>query len=123
MAKEAAKVSNVQRLKFLSNREDLQHISSTNFLRLIEFVQARECEEIRRISCILNPSHLEFTAMCSHDGKDAQNYYFHLQKAVEQGFVTDPCMGTEDLFAILDKIPDPPAGCEPHPKPAECRVL
>jgi len=56
--------------------------------------------------------------VCSHDGKDGQDYYFRLQVAVERDFVTNPCMGIKDLFEILDGLPDPPAGCKPLPNPS-----
>ena len=119
MVREAAEASSVRRLAWLDDRDDLELISSTDFFRLVEFVQTREYEGIQRISTILDPSHLAYTATCSHNGKDAQDYYFRLQKAVEQAFVEDPGIGTKDLIWILDKVADPPAGCEPQPRPAE----
>lgn len=41
VVKEAAEVSGVRHLSRLGNCEDLQHISSTDLFRLVEFIQAK----------------------------------------------------------------------------------
>ena len=114
VAKEAARLSSLQRLSCLDDREDLQYISSTEFFRLFEFVQTREHEGMRKISDLLDPYSLNPPAKCFlHGRKDPENYYLRLLSAVQEAFVADPCIGIKDLFVVLNKIPDPPVGCEP----------
>ena len=118
-AKQAAKLTKTGDLIHLGDCEDLQHVSSTDLFRLVQFVQEREKDGLYEIQVSLGPSSLDDPgADCFHDGEDAQDYYFHLEKGVEDAFVADPCVGFKDLFAVLDSIPDPPPGCKPHPRSA-----
>ena len=118
MAKEAAKRSNKDGLSRLNNREDIQHVSSTDLYRLVQFVLVRESDGLSAIQTVFDPSLLEDFAHCSHCEDDAQDYYLRLQKAVQEAFVKNPCMGAEDLSSVLDGIPDPPLGCDPPPRSA-----
>ena len=113
VAKEAAKVSSSSSFSYLNNREDIRHVSSTDLYRLFQFVQTRERNGLITIWAILHPLFLEESAKCSHKEEDAKGYYFRLQKAVEQTFLYDPCVGAKGLSAVLDKVPDPPRGCDP----------
>lgn len=117
--KEAARVSTTRSLTYARNPEDVQQISSADLLRLVQFVITRESEGLSRIAEILDQPYLEDITKCSHSGEDAQDYYFHLEKEVGRAFVDDPCIGSRDLFALLDRINDPPTGCDPPPKSAE----
>lgn len=118
VAKEAAKVSNTESLTSSRNREDVQHISSTDLFRLVQFILTREQKGLGWIQAVLDQPYLENSTRCLH-GETAQDYYFRLEKAVEEAFVRDPCVESKDLFAVLDRIPDPPAGCDPPPKSGE----
>ena len=119
VAKEAAKVSSTASLSRLGNREDIRHVSSTDLFRLVQFVLKRESEGLQTIRQVIDPLTLEDIADCLHCGDNAQDYYFRLQKAVEGAFVQNPCVGAGDLLAVLDRVPDPPPGCDPHPKSAD----
>lgn len=114
--KQAAKLMTSNGFLCFRNREDIQLISSTDLFRLVQFVQERECDGRIRIESHLDPLYLENITSCEHGEKDAQDYYSHLEKEVERAFVTDPCVGSKDLFAVLDRIPDPPPGCDPLPR-------
>ena len=121
VAREAAGALNPRDLEYLNDRgrEDLQYVSSTSLFQLVQFTLARERQGLSTIRAALDQSWLEDSTVCSHHGKDAQDYYFHLQKAVEDAFITNPRVGSKDLFAVLDMVPDPPPGCDPLPKPAD----
>jgi len=114
--KQAAKLMTSSGFLYLSDPGDIQLISSTDLFRLVQFVQEREYDGRIRIESHLDPLYLENTTSCEHCEKDAQDYYYYLEKEVERAFVTDPCVGSKDLFAVLDRIPDPPPGCDPLPR-------
>ena len=57
---------------------------------------------------------LDDKADCDH-GEVGKVFYFCLEKAVEKAFVENPCVESKDLWAVLDKVPDPPLGCGPSP--------
>jgi hypothetical protein len=105
-------------LIYYENHKYVQHISSTDLLRLVDFILTRENEGLYRIQAILNQPHLLDSSSCTH-GETAQDYYFHLEKEVEKTFVGSPCVGFKDLFEILDRITDPPIGCDPPPESGE----
>ena len=113
LVKEAAKVSTKWSLSHLSNQEELRHVSSTDLFRLNQFVLARERDGLARIRAILEPTWLEDSVDCPHNGEDVQGYYSLLGREVEEVFVEDPCVGVKDLSVVLDEIPDPPPGCDP----------
>jgi len=71
-----------------------------------------------KIGNLLGPWHLGKGADCGHwdSGRD---FYFRLQKAVEDAFADNPCIESKDLFAVLDKVPNPPPGCRPPLNSAE----
>ena len=118
VAKAAAKRSCKDDLSYLNNLVDIQHVSSTDLYRLVQFVLTRERDGFIIIRNTLNPSLLE-DYKCPHNGKEAQDYYCRLQRAVEEAFVGDPCVGAKDLSEVLDRIPDPPFGCDPPPESAD----
>lgn len=119
MAKEAAKATCKWDLIHPSNREEVGHTSSAELYRLVQFVLTRERDGLSRIRAELDPLFLEDFVDCSHNEEDAQDYYFHLMKAVEEEFVNNPCVGANDLLAVLDMVPDPPLCCDPLPKSAD----
>ena len=121
VAKEAARVSRTQDLRYLDEqgREDLRHISSASLFQLVQFVHTREQDGLSTIRENLSQLTLWDSTKCLHDGHDTQDYYFYLQKAVEEAFIDDPHVGSKDLFALLDKVPDPPRGCSPPRRSAE----
>ena len=121
-AKRAAKLTTTGCFVRLEDYEDLQHISSTNLFRLMQFVQAREKQGQFLVGAMLDweeDDDLEEGDDCDHCGQDARDYYFHLEKAVKDVFAYNPCVESKDLFAVLDRIPDPPPGCKPLPKSAD----
>lgn len=119
VAKQAAKAMNTWALSNLRNCQDIQHVSSTDLYRLVQFVLKRERNGLLLIRGIFDPLSLEDSADCSHDGEDTQGYYFRLQKAVEEVFLENPCVEADRLSRVLDMVPDPPRGCKPHEKPAD----
>jgi len=119
LARQAAKAMDTWALSRLVNREDIQHVSSADLHRLVRFVLERHRRGLALIRSIFDPFSLEDSAHCSHAGEDAQDYYFRLQKAVEEAYLVDPCVKAEGLLAVLDMVPDPPRGCKPHSKPAD----
>ena len=109
-AKQAAKLSTTGALRDNNPMEDLRHISSTDLFRLVQFVHRREDQGPHRIRGDFEPWLLDDD--CSHgESEKAKDYYFHLGKAVEKAFVRNPCVGSKDLFAVLDQVPDPSPGC------------
>jgi hypothetical protein len=119
VAKEAAQVSNGDTFPCFTDHADLQFISSADLFRLVQFVQSREREGLWAIASVLDASVLVLSTDSLHSGEDAQDYYYHLQKAVEETFVRNPCVGQMELLAVLDTVPDPPPGCDPPSKPGE----
>lgn len=117
--KEAAKLTTMQSFLYFKDCEDLQHISSADIFRLVQFIQERETAGRRRIRDHLDPSYLEDSTTCEHCGEDVQDYYFHLMKEVEDVFVENPLAQFKDLVVVLGRIPDPPPGCERLPKPGD----
>ena len=106
-AREAAKVSNTNSFINHTPGEDLRYISSTDLFRFAQFVQQREHSGRRRIQNALGPYPLdEGFVQCGH-GDKAKGFYFRLEKAVEEVFIEDPRVGSKDLFALLDQVPDP----------------
>jgi hypothetical protein len=117
-AKAAARVASTDSFLYHRGDEDLRHISSIDLLRLFQFVLERERRGWLIIEDLLGSWRLDEFTTCEH-GEDAKDFYFHLAKAVEDAFVDNPCIKPNDLFAVLDKVPDPPPGCDPPPMPAE----
>jgi len=111
-AKEAAKVSRTSTFHYYNPAEHLQHISSTSLFRLIQFVQQREHQGLLKIRNVLGPSALIEFVSCDH-GEEAKDYYFRLEKTVEEAFVEDPCISPDDLVAVFDRVPNLPPGCKP----------
>ena len=116
-AKEAAKVSNTQSIVYHGLDEEVRHISSDDILRFSRFVQEREFEGRSKIQELLSWWHIG-DGDCFH-WDAAKDFYFRLEKAVEEAFAANPCVGPAQLFALLEKVPDPPHGCEPPPESAE----
>ena len=117
-AKEAAEAPTTYNFVWARPSEDLLHISATDLFQLFQFVQQREYLRIKRIKGALGSAALDEFVNCGH-GEEAKDYYFRLQKAVEEVLVVDPCMRSKNLFSVLDKIPDPPPGCKSPSRPAE----
>ena len=113
-AKEAAKVGNTQSVACGCFDEEIRHISSNDVFRWVRFVQVREREGRSKIGEAFDLWDICSEAECDH-GEICKDFYFHLERAVEEVFVENPCVGSKDLFAVLDKVPDPPLGCAPPP--------
>ena len=98
--------------------EEIQHISNTDLFRFVRFAQERESVGLSMIGDILGWFNLGAGCDCEHwdNGKD---FYYRLAKEVGDVFVQNPCVEFRDLLAVLDKVPDPPPGCEPPTNPAE----
>ena len=111
-AKEAAKVSRSQNFVHLNDREDVRHISSTDLFRLVQFVHEREHEGQCKIQAEFDiTKRQDYHTRCQHYWK-AHDHYPHVEKAVQEAFVSDPCMGRGGLYAVLDLIFDSPPGCD-----------
>ena len=109
-AKAAAKVGSPQNIISRDLDEEVRHISSTDLLRWVRFVQEREKQCRLQIESLFESWDLEWD--CMHD-EVSKDFYFHLEKVVVDAFSRNPCVGSYDLYAVLDKVPDPPPGCEP----------
>ena len=48
-------------------------------------------------------------------GGSWQGFLLPPGESVEGAFIENPCVGSKDLFAVLDKVPDPPPGCRLPP--------
>ena len=117
-AKEAAKVSNSQSIRSHDLDKEVQHVSGIDVLQFARFVQAREYEGLSTIEHLLGPSSVGEGVKCKH-WEDAKDFYYRLEKAVEEAFVSNPRMEHMDLFAVLDQVPDPLPGCRPLSNPAQ----
>ena len=113
-AKEAARVGNARSIIGRDFGEEVEHISKAELYRWVRFTQERETRGREIIEESLNRLDVWFDASCSH-GHDAKDFYFHLEKEVVNAFTLDPCVGSKGMFELLDKVPDPPLGCEPPP--------
>ena len=115
-AKEAARVANTRSILCGGTDEVANGISTIDLLRFTRFVQERENKGRSIIGELFGDWGMD--PDCNHwdDGKD---FYFHLGKAVEDAFALNPCVGMKDLLVLLNKVPDPPAGCEPATNSAE----
>ena len=114
VAKAAARVGNTQSVIEGSLEEEVRHVSGVDVFRWVKFVQDREREGRSKIKELLDWWQLDYAADCNH-GETGKEFYFRLEKAVEEVFVENPCVGSNDLFALLYKVPDPPLGCGPSP--------
>ena len=117
-AKEAARVSSTGSIIAQIPDEEVKHISTIDLLRFVRFVQEREHEGRSMIQATFDWWGLLNNSDCTH-WKDGKEFYFHLEKAVQDAFYLDPCVESKDLFPLLDKVPDPPPGCESLPKSGE----
>jgi len=120
-AREAAKVGNTQSVTSGCFDEEVRHISSTDVFRWVRFVQDREREGRSKIGESLAWWAMYSLADCDH-GEIGKDFYYRLERAVEKAFVENPCVSSKDLFAILDKVPDPPLGCAPDSESAEYHI-
>jgi len=110
-AREAVKVTRTANFVHKSPHEDIQYVSSTDILRLFQFVQRREYQGRHRIEDAFEPRRLDL--VCCDHGEEAKDYYLRLEKAVQEGFALEPWIGSKGLLPVLDEIPDPPPGCKP----------
>jgi len=115
-AKEAAKMGNTKSVTYGCSEEEVRHISSTDVFRWVKFVQEREKEGLFRIWESLDWWGLNRGAECKH-GEIGKDFFFRLEKEVEEAFILNPRVGANELFALLDKVPDPPLGCGPSQYP------
>jgi len=116
-AKEAAKVSNTRSILRRGYDEEIQHVSNNDLFRFARFVQDRECMGLLKIEEFLAWYSL-VRSNCRHwdDGKD---FYYRLAREVGDEFIQNPCVELRDLLMVLDRVPDPPPGCEPPSNTAE----
>jgi len=114
--KQAARLTSSESLQYLEDREAVQLISSYDLFRLFEFIQRRESGGRVKIGWHLGPINVESITSCEHKGNDTQYYYSQLEKEVWDAFVSNPCVGPNDLFAVVDSVHDPPPGCDPLPR-------
>ena len=117
-AREAAMVSTTRSILQQDCNDAIQHISNTDLFRFVRFVQERELVGLSMIGSLLGFFDQGGGYDCEHwvDGRD---FYYRLVREVMDTFVQNPCVEFRDLLAILDKVPDPPPGCEPPSNTAE----
>jgi len=110
-AKEAARVGTTQSIIFEGIDEEVRHISSIDVMRWVKFVQEREREGRSLIGKLLGWEQVNSDYHCIHrdSGKD---FYFRLERAVEDAFCSNPGLTSDNFFAVLHKVPDPPLGCK-----------
>ena len=120
-AKEAARLGNTRNIIYQGFDEEVQHISSIDLLRWVRFVQKREIQGRARIEELLDWGIQDEDTGCNH-GDGGKTFYSNLERAVGDAFARNPSLGSKDLFAVLDTIPDPPPSCPPRSDSAEfCR--
>ena len=118
-AKEAAREGNAWSIIYGGISEEVRHISSTDVLRWFQLVQTREKKGRELVGVFLNwDNYVQEGAVCDH-GEDGKTFYSCLEKATGDAFAFNPSVGRNDLFAVLDKIPDPPPACKSPPKSGE----
>ncbi|KAF9781653.1 hypothetical protein BJ322DRAFT_236727 [Thelephora terrestris] len=117
-AKEAARVSTTSSILRGDHSEAVQHISSPDLYRYFRFVQERESTGRRIIASRLG-WYLVPGKSCHHNSDKGEDFYTRLTKVVQEEFTESPCLELKDLLVALDRVPDPPHGCEPPPSPAE----
>ena len=113
-AEDAAEAGNSWSVTSEKFDEEIRQISSTDLFRWFWFIQEREGQGRTMIEESLNRWEAESDSDCTHKG-DGAEFYYRLEKEVRYAFVCNPRLGSKDLFALLDKVPDPPLGCEPPP--------
>ena len=114
-AKEATKAGKTSHITNEAFDEQVLHLSTTDLLRWVRFVQGREDDgrEIIKTSLDWMDRSDDCGPNCIHGNtNDGEDFYFLLEKAVTDAFRADPCVGVKDLFAVLDTVPDPPTGCK-----------
>ena len=117
-AKEAARVARTSDFTF-RRPEEIRYISSTDLFRYIQFVAQREASGLLTIQDALGLRPLEQPDLeCDH-GAEARDYYFRLEKTVEEVYIDNPRVMSKDLFTVLDMVPDPPLGCRPPSRSGE----
>ena len=91
----------------------LKWISTEQFYRLMAFIEDRDKRAKSIVDRQLGDG-LVKRSTCDHSG-GVETFYSNLREAIVAGFAKDPCLSIDDLCFILDRIPDPPAGClSPH---------
>lgn len=118
VAREATMVSTTRSILRRDYGEAIQHISNAGLFRFVRFVQAREFEGLSKIEEFLGWYNLHARCDCEH-WVDSQDLYYRLAKEVGEEFVQNPRVELGGLLRVLDKVPDPPPGCEPPPNTAE----
>ena len=117
-AKKAAKLGNTQSIMYPGLDEEVRHISSTDLLRWVRFVQERETKGREITERLLDWDRQDEGARCAH-GEGGETFYSRLEKAVGNAFASNPSVGRKDLFDVLDTVPDSPPGCKPPSMSAE----
>ena len=116
--REAVMVSTPRSILQQDYEEVTQRVSGVDIYRFVRFVQAREQGGLSRIEDLLEWTHLQDNRGCDH-WEDAKDFYCSLSREVGDAFVRNPCVELEDLMMVLNKILDPPLGCEPESYSAE----
>jgi len=98
--------------------KDIRRISNTDLFRFVRFTQERESAGLMMIGDILGWFNLGGGCDCEH-WDNGEDFYYRLAKEVGDVFVQNPRVEFRDLLAVLDRVPDPPPGCEPPSNSAE----
>jgi len=121
-AKAAAMVSTPRSTITRDYKKEIQHLSGEGLSRFLRFVLLREDAGRSTIRSFLGASSEGINDLGDENDEhwdQAKGFYLHLTKAAEEAFAHNPCLELKDMLVALDKIPDPPHGCEPWPDPAE----
>jgi len=116
-AKAAAKLSTPKTIILSEDHEkDVRHISSVDLYRLLWFSQTREGvvrSEIRDFASLKSE---EYPNPCKSHWVDGEIFYAEMEGVLQDMLANNPCVGVNELKAVLDVLPDPPHGCAPvHP--------
>ena len=114
-AKAAAKVSTLEAIMLPKYHEkDVRHVSGVDLYRLLWFSKTREdfARSAIRSSASLNlNNYLNPCPVTKHWSDGWKGFYAELEKGVQVAFTKNPCVQFNDLYALLNAIPDPAPGC------------
>lgn len=114
-ARAATELGNMKGITDGKLNEEVRHISSVDALHWVQFIQGREKRELIKIQESLDWYTLRSRAKCNH-GDGGHDFYSGLEGAVGGAFLANPRVESNDLFAVLDEVRDPPtSSCEPAP--------
>ena len=118
-AKAAAKASTLGNMVLKEDHgKEVRHVSNIDLYRLICFVREREKfarSEIMDFASMQLDWIYNGCEVRKHWLGDASDFYEKLGEKLLGVFTEAPHVQLNDFNQVLDKLPDPPVGCEPRP--------